>query len=61
VHDIVHERGDDGAWRMRLSSYEKLRLDPAWVEAALHRAGLVAEVSPGPRGMARIVASPNAA
>lgn len=59
VHDIVHERGDDGGWRMRVSSYEKLRLDPAWVEAALRRAGLAAEVSPGPRGMVRVEAHLN--
>lgn len=54
VHDIVHERGDDGAWRMRLSSYEKLRLDPAWVDAALRRVGFTTEMTTGPRGMLRV-------
>lgn len=58
VHDIVHERGDDGAWRMRVSSYDKLRLDPAWVVGELERVGLAVEVSPGPRGMVRVEARP---
>lgn len=35
VHDLLHERGRDGAWGLRSSSYRKLRLDPAFVEKAL--------------------------
>ncbi|MCG8590191.1 MAG: class I SAM-dependent methyltransferase [Proteobacteria bacterium] len=39
VHDLLHERGDAG-WSLRVSSYPKLRLDPAFVADALSRAGL---------------------
>ncbi len=28
VHDLLHERGNDGAGHFRASSYPKLRLDP---------------------------------
>jgi SAM-dependent methyltransferase len=55
VHDIVHERDGDG-WRMRVSSYPKLRLAPQAVAAALRNAALVPELTTGPRGMVRITA-----
>jgi cyclopropane fatty-acyl-phospholipid synthase-like methyltransferase len=55
VHDIVHERNGD-AWRMQVSSYKKLRLDPEWVLDALRKAGLTPKASPGPRGMIQVVA-----
>ena len=55
VHDIVHER-DGALWRMRISSYPKLRLAPAAVAEALRYAGLEPTVAPGARGMVRITA-----
>jgi SAM-dependent methyltransferase len=55
VHDIVHER-DGAAWRMRVSSYPKLRLAPATVETLLGAVGLVPTITAGPRGMVRITA-----
>jgi SAM-dependent methyltransferase len=53
VHDIVHERVGD-AWRMKVSSYQKLRLSAQWVLDALRRVGLRPTVSAGPRGMVQI-------
>jgi SAM-dependent methyltransferase len=55
VHDIVHERDGD-SWRMRVSSYPKLRLAPQAVAAMLRQAGLEPETAAGPRGMVRITA-----
>ncbi len=55
VHDIVHER-DGAAWRMKVSSYPKLRLAPAAVAETLRYAGLEPTVAPGARGMVRITA-----
>jgi len=55
VHDIVHERNGD-AWRMEVSSYNKLRLDPEWVLNALRKAGMTPQASLGPRGMVQVVA-----
>jgi len=56
VHDIVHER-DGTAWRMKVSSYPKLRLAPAAVTTMLQRAGLEPTLAPGPRGMVSVTAS----
>lgn len=39
VHDIVHTH-DGAGWRTAISTYEKVRLAPAWVEADLATAGL---------------------
>ena len=55
VHDIVHERVAD-TWRMKVSSYTKLRLAPQWVLDALRSVGLNPTASAGPRGMVQIVA-----
>jgi hypothetical protein len=55
VSDIIHERSGD-AWRMEVSSYQKLRLAPEWVLRALREAGMTPESSPGPRGMIQVVA-----
>lgn len=60
VHDLVHERVNEG-WQLRVSSYRKLRLSPAWVVAALHRVGLEAERGQNVRGMVRIGARLRAA
>ena len=55
VHDILHVRAESG-WSTQVSAYPKLRLDPAWAQAALSRLGLLAALAPGPRGMVRLVA-----
>jgi SAM-dependent methyltransferase len=53
VHDIVHEREGD-RWRMRVSSYRKLRLSPDAIVAFADASGLTCRVEPGPRGMLKI-------
>jgi SAM-dependent methyltransferase len=55
VHDIVHERVGD-SWRMKVSSYRKLRLSAQWVLDALQSVGLRPTAGAGPRGMVQIVA-----
>jgi len=55
VHDIVHER-DGATWRMKVSSYPKLRLAPVAVAETLRNAGLEPTVAAGARGMVRITA-----
>jgi hypothetical protein len=55
VHDLVHERTDSG-WALRVSSYPKLRLDPARLAEGLRGAGLVVEQDRLPNGMSRIIA-----
>jgi len=55
VHDIVHER-EGVTWRMKISSYPKLRLAPAAVAETLRYEGLESTVAAGPRGMVRITA-----
>jgi Methyltransferase domain len=56
VHDLVHEK-DGETWRLRVSSYPKLRLSPAWVAGKLEIHGLTVHRSPGPAGMVRLVAA----
>jgi len=56
VHDLVHERTGSG-WTLRVSHYPKLRLDPAWVCAALTSRGLAARREAGPAGLVRVVAA----
>lgn len=55
VHDLIHER-DGSAWKLKVSSYKKLRLSPVTVERIFAEAGLVARVEAGPRGMVRLTA-----
>lgn len=55
VHDLLHER-EDGRWRLRVSSYPKLRLDPAWVAEILDGHGLVVQQDGPSNGMVRMVA-----
>jgi hypothetical protein len=55
VHDLLHER-DASGWKLRVSSYPKLRLAPAWVDNALQSAGFVVRREPGLSGMVRLVA-----
>lgn len=56
VHDILHER-EDGAWLMRVSAYQKLRLDPLWLKARLEKHGFAARTEAGLSGMVRLVAT----
>jgi SAM-dependent methyltransferase len=55
VHDIVHERVGD-SWRMKVSSYKKLRLSALWVLDALRSVGLTPTAGAGPRGMLQVAA-----
>jgi SAM-dependent methyltransferase len=48
VHDLVYVRGE-GGWKLNKSSYEKLRLGPGWVAAALRKAGFTI-TQEGPAG-----------
>lgn len=56
VHDVLHER-QGLAWQLRVSSYRKLRLSPAWIAAKLVSVGLAARIEPGVAGMIRIIAT----
>jgi hypothetical protein len=57
VHDLVHTKDPDGAWRLGKSSYRKLRLLPTWVAGQLREAGFAeASLEPGPHGMCVISA-----
>jgi len=61
VHDIVHERMDDG-WQTRVSAYRKLRLNPGSLADELNAAGLQTRIEAGLRGMVRLIAvKPDAA
>lgn len=57
VHDVLHEQDASSTWQMRVSSYQKLRLSPAWVCAILEARGFSVRVEPGPAGMVRVVAT----
>lgn len=48
VHDIIHERDDQGRWQMQAGAYRKLRLAAGWLTAEVVAAGLKVErVTPG--------------
>jgi len=55
VHDLLHER-EGGSWRLRVSSYSKLRLSPDWVVDSLRSLGLSVHREQGEAGMIRITA-----
>ncbi len=55
VTDLVHEREGD-VWRLRASSYFKLRLDPAWVTNRVVVAGFEIVRQTAERGMVTMVA-----
>lgn len=55
VNDVVHER-TGGQWRLRVSSYQKLRLAPDWVVRFLESAGFSVRRRDGARGMVWLVA-----
>jgi SAM-dependent methyltransferase len=55
VNDIVHERTGE-QWRLRVSSYQKLRLAPDWVVRCLESADFSVRRRDGARGMVWLVA-----
>jgi 2-polyprenyl-3-methyl-5-hydroxy-6-metoxy-1,4-benzoquinol methylase len=55
VHDLLHQR-EGGAWRLRASSYPKLRLPPEWVVEHLSSLGLSVRRDTASGGMIRITA-----
>lgn len=55
VHDLLYAKSADG-WKLSVSSYSKLRLDPAEVQRAFANVGLRAVISSAPRGMVRLIA-----
>jgi SAM-dependent methyltransferase len=54
VHDLLNQR-ENGLWRQTVSSYPKLRLDPASVDSILTGYGLTVRRDTTPSGMVRIV------
>ena len=56
VHDLLHERTAAG-WTQRVSSYRKLRLDPAWVAERLRYTGLSIENQTVEAGMVCLLAA----
>ena len=56
VQDLLHEF-DGTAWRQRVSSYRKLRIDPGAAVAALESRGFTVQRSSGSAGMVCLVAS----
>jgi hypothetical protein len=55
VHDILHER-KEGTWVMRVSTYQKLRLEPVRIKQQLERCGFEVSMGAGTSGMVRIIA-----
>jgi 2-polyprenyl-3-methyl-5-hydroxy-6-metoxy-1,4-benzoquinol methylase len=55
VHDVLHQR-EGGAWRLRVSSYPKLRLAPHWLVAQLQALGFEVTRDTVAGGMIRIAA-----
>ena len=55
VHDLLHQR-EGGSWRLRASSYPKLRLSPEWAVEQLSSLGLSVRRDTAPGGMIRIAA-----
>ena len=55
VHDMLHEHVAN-EWRMRVSSYQKLRLAPSWVCGALEQSGFDVVEGTTPSGMVRLTA-----
>jgi 2-polyprenyl-3-methyl-5-hydroxy-6-metoxy-1,4-benzoquinol methylase len=55
VRDLLHQF-ENGAWRLRVSSYAKLRLAPEWVVECLGRLGMSVRRDTVAGGMTRIIA-----
>jgi 2-polyprenyl-3-methyl-5-hydroxy-6-metoxy-1,4-benzoquinol methylase len=56
VHDLLHQL-EDGHWTQRVSSYQKIRLSPAWVAAQLQHHGFDVRINAGMAGMVCVVAT----
>ena len=56
VHDLLHEL-DESGWKLRVSSYPKLRLAPDWVIQKLTSLGFQVTREQGLGGMVRLVAT----
>jgi hypothetical protein len=56
VHDLLHER-QGSVWQLKVSSYRKLRLSPAWLAGALRDSGFFVHSEPGLSGMVRLIAT----
>ena len=57
ISDILHER-EGSQWKMRVSSYDKLRILPAWLNDRLRQAGFAVARDANASGMLRFVARP---
>jgi SAM-dependent methyltransferase len=55
VSDILHER-EGSQWKMSVSSYDKLRILPEWLDDRLRRAGFAVTRDANASGMLRFVA-----
>jgi 2-polyprenyl-3-methyl-5-hydroxy-6-metoxy-1,4-benzoquinol methylase len=55
VHDILHER-EHSQWRLRVSSYQKIRLAPRWIRTVLEQCGFEAVESITASGMVQLTA-----
>ena len=55
VTDILHER-EGSQWKMSVSSYDKLRITPKWLDALLRRSGFAVTRDVNASGMLRFVA-----
>jgi 2-polyprenyl-3-methyl-5-hydroxy-6-metoxy-1,4-benzoquinol methylase len=55
VHDVLHQR-EEGAWRLRVSSYLKLRLSPQWLSERLKSLGMTVNRDTVGGGLTRIAA-----
>jgi SAM-dependent methyltransferase len=55
VHDLLQERTAAG-WDLKVSTYRKLRLEPARLAAALESAGFGVRTEPGLSGLVRMIA-----
>jgi 2-polyprenyl-3-methyl-5-hydroxy-6-metoxy-1,4-benzoquinol methylase len=55
VHDVLHTLLD-GGWQMRVSTYDKLRLDPQWLLRMAQDSGLESALGESPRGMVQLTA-----
>ena len=54
VHDVLHERDGD-QWRMTVSSYKKLRIEPEELDNLVRRLGFEVQRQVGMRGVVRLV------
>lgn len=55
VHDLLHEC-EATNWKLKVSSYRKLRLAPAWLAGTLESVGFLVRRESGMSGMVRLVA-----